>query len=86
MRTQPELVLYDPTDHSRGHGYPDLVRDGAALFITETFKSQPYSEAKTPTKWNDVVAKETGDHYLVPKNLDMALENRKLKAIRKGSK
>ena len=39
-----------------------------------------------PTKWNDVVAKETGDHYLVPKNLDMALENRKLKAIRKGSK
>lgn len=38
-----------------------------------------------PTRWNDIVAKETGDHYLVPKDLNMELESQKLKAIRKGS-
>ena len=45
--SQPELVLYE-RDRSRGHGYPDIVTAlGGEVFITETFKSTPHSEAKT---------------------------------------
>lgn len=43
--TQPELALYD-TQHSHGHGYPDLVsaKDGH-VYLTETYKSTPGARA-----------------------------------------
>jgi hypothetical protein len=45
--TQPELVLYD-SEHTRGHGYPDVITtDDGAVYITETYKGAPASEART---------------------------------------
>ena len=47
--TQPELALYE-RDHTRGHGYPDVITDlDGQVYITETYKSKPMSEAKTHT-------------------------------------
>ena len=35
--SQPELALYE-RDHSRGHGYPDIITDGdGKVYITETY-------------------------------------------------
>ena len=49
MWTQPELALYE-RDHTRGHGYPDVITDlDGSIYITETYKSTPQSEAKTHT-------------------------------------
>jgi hypothetical protein len=45
--SQPELVLYE-RDRTRGHGYPDIITDlDGKIYITETYKSSPQSEAKT---------------------------------------
>jgi hypothetical protein len=45
--TQPELLLYE-RQRDRGHGYPDIVAaKSGEIYVTETFKSSPQSEAKT---------------------------------------
>ena len=47
--SQPELLLYERAENrSRGHGYADVITDvDGRVYITETFKAAPYSEAKT---------------------------------------
>jgi hypothetical protein len=63
---QPELILYDRRrDH--GHGYPDVINDGGLIFVTETFKSSPGSEAKT--------------HAVEPKLISLLLAQRDIKAV-----
>jgi hypothetical protein len=43
---QPEIVLYDRV-RSHGHGYPDVITTAEGeIYITETYKSSPRSEAR----------------------------------------
>ena len=55
--SQPELLLYD-RERKRGHGYPDVITDGAtgAVFVTEAYKYVPHAEAKTHAVAPELIA------------------------------
>ena len=74
--TQPELALYE-RDHTRGHGYPDVITDlDGQIYITETYKSKPQSEAKTHTinmELIDLLYKQTTINTTATKNMLFSL-------------